>query len=233
MHTIFPLTLSGVGFAPNGVPLLTDINLRIDGGARTLILGPNVAGKSVLMRVMHGLLKPTSGQILWNAGESRPRAQGLVFQRPVMLRRSALANVAYGLKLAGVPHARRNLLARTALERVGLTHLADRSARVLSGGEQQRVALARTWALEPRILFLDEPTASLDPTAVRSVEQVIADIHATGTSIVMTTHSLGQARRLADEIVFLHAGRITERTPATEFFRRPRSTEAQTFLEGE
>ena len=233
MHGIFPLTLLGIGFAPNDVPVLADINLRIEGGARTLILGANGAGKSVLMRVMHGLLKPTAGRILWGASESRPRAQGLVFQRPVMLRRSALANVAYGLKLAGVPHARRSLLARTALERVGLAHLADRPARVLSGGEQQRVALARAWALEPRILFLDEPTASLDPAAVRSVEQVIADIHAAGTSIVMTTHSLGQARRLADEIIFLHAGRITERTPAEEFFDSPRSPEARTFLEGE
>ncbi|MCX7174038.1 MAG: phosphate ABC transporter ATP-binding protein [Proteobacteria bacterium] len=233
MHTIFPLTLSGVGFAPNAVPVLADIDLRIEAGGRTVILGPNGAGKSVLMRLMHGLLKPTSGQILWNASESRPRAQGLVFQRPVMLRRSALANVAYGLKLAGVPHARRGVLARAALERVGLAHLAERPARVLSGGEQQRVALARAWALEPRILFLDEPTASLDPAAARSVEQVIVDIHAAGTSIVMTTHNLGQARRLADEIIFLHAGRITERTPAGEFFQHPRSTEAQTFLEGE
>ncbi|MFA6312438.1 MAG: ATP-binding cassette domain-containing protein [Sterolibacterium sp.] len=233
MHTIFPLSLSGVSFAPNDVPVLADIDLRIEGGARTVILGPNGAGKSVLMRLMHGLLKPTSGQIRWNAGESRPRAQCMVFQRPVMLRRSALANVAYGLKLAGVPRVRRNIQALAALERVGLAHLAARPARVLSGGEQQRVALARAWALEPRILFLDEPTASLDPAAVRSVEQVIADIHAAGTSIVMTTHSLGQARRLADEIIFLHAGRITERTPAAEFFPRPRSIEAQTFLEGE
>jgi len=233
MHTIFPLTLTGIGFAPNEVPVLAGIDLRIEGGARTVILGANGAGKSVLMRVMHGLLKPTAGHILWNASESRPRAQGLVFQRPVMLRRSALANVAYGLKLAGVAYDRRSMQARAALERVGLAHLADRPARVLSGGEQQRVALARAWALEPRILFLDEPTASLDPTAARSVEQVIVDIHAAGATVVMTTHNLGQARRLADEIIFLHAGRITERTPAEEFFHRPHSTEAQTFLQGE
>jgi len=233
MPNIFPLTLNRIGFAPNGVPVLADIDLRIEAGARSVILGANGAGKSVLMRLMHGLLKPTAGEIRWNARESRPAAQCLVFQRPVMLRRSALANVAYGLKLAGVPHTRRNLEARAALERVGLAHLADRPARVLSGGEQQRVALARAWALDPRVLFLDEPTASLDPAAARSVEKVIVDIHGAGTSIVMTTHNLGQARRLADEIIFLHAGRITERTPAAEFFHRPRSIEAQTFLEGE
>jgi len=233
MHAIFPLALHGIGFAPNGVRVLTGVDLRIEGGARTVILGANGAGKSVLMRLLHGLLRPTAGQILWNSVESRPRAQSMVFQRPVMLRRSALANVAYGLKLAGVPHAQRDVLARKALERVGLAHLAARPARVLSGGEQQRVALARAWALEPRILFLDEPTASLDPAAARAVEQIIVDIHGAGTSIVMTTHNLGQARRLADEIIFLDAGRITERTPAVEFFRHPRSMEAQSFLEGE
>ena len=233
MSNIFPLTLNRAGFAPNGVPVLVDVTLRIDGGARTVILGPNGAGKSALMRLMHGLLQPTTGHLIWNVNASPHRAQCMVFQRPVMLRRSALANVAYGLKLSGVPYPRRNREARAALERVGLAHLADRPARVLSGGEQQRVALARAWALEPRILFLDEPTASLDPAAVRSVEQVIVDIHGAGTSIVMSTHSLGQARRLADEIIFLHAGRIAERTPAEEFFRRPRSPEARTFLEGE
>ena len=232
-HNIFPLALSGVGFAPNGVPVLVDVTLRIDGGARTVILGPNGAGKSALMRLMHGLLRPTAGHLIWNVNASPHRAQCMVFQRPVMLRRSALANVAYGLKLAGVPYARRNREAHAALERVGLAHLANRPTRVLSGGEQQRVALARAWALDPRILFLDEPTASLDPAAARAVENVIVDIHGAGTSIVMSTHNLGQARRLADEIIFLHAGRVTEHTPATEFFHRPRSIEAQSFLEGE
>ena len=123
--------------------------------------------------------------------------------------------------------------AKAALDEVGLSHRLRHFPKVLSGGEQQRVALARAWALEPAILFLDEPTASLDPTAVGAVEQVIADIHVGGTSIVMTTHNLGQARRLADEIVFLHHGRITEKTPALEFFKQPRSPEAITYLQGE
>lgn len=231
--SIFPLVLSDVCFAPNGVQAVSGINLRISGSVRSVILGANGAGKSVLMRLMHGMLAPSSGGILWNGVTTRPRAQCLVFQRPVMLRRSALENVAYGLKLAGVPHARRTDQAHAALERVGLAHLAQRPARVLSGGEQQRVALARAWALEPRILFLDEPTASLDPVAARAIEQVISDIHAAGTCIVMSTHSLGQARRLADEIIFLHAGQMTEHTTASEFFQNPRSPEARAFLEGE
>lgn len=233
MAVIFPLRLSDVCFAPNGVPLLHDIRLDIVGGARSVILGANGAGKSVLMRLMHGLLKPSSGSVLWNGTAGRPSAQAMVFQRPVMLRRSTLANVEYGLKLLGVTKALRQARAEAALAHVGLAHLAERPARVLSGGEQQRIALARAWALEPRILFLDEPTASLDPGAAREVERIVSDIHQAGTTIVMTTHNLGQARRLADEIIFLHQGRITERTPAADFFRQPQSVEAASYLSGE
>jgi tungstate transport system ATP-binding protein len=156
----------------------------------------------------------------------------MVFQRPVMLRRSALANIAYALAINGVAHEQREPLAMQALERVGLAALAHRPARVLSGGEQQRLALARAWALRPMILFMDEPTASLDPGATREVERVIGEIHGSGTKIVMTTHDLGQARRIADEIVFLSAGRIVEQTPAPEFFNQPRSPDAAAYLEG-
>lgn len=233
MPSIFPLTLANLSFVANGVAILSGIDLAIAGNSRTIILGANGAGKSVLMRIMHGLLEPTGGSVTWGETPGRPRAQAMVFQRPIMLRRSALANVAYGLKLAGVRDGKRMERAQTALARVGLAHLANRPAKVLSGGEQQRVALARAWALEPDILFLDEPTASLDPTAAAAIEQIIADIHAAGTTIVMTTHNLGQARRLADEIVFLQHGRITEKTPASTFFRAPASPEAITFLQGE
>ena len=233
MATIFPLVLENIGFSPNGTPVLRDVSLTVELGGRTLILGANGAGKSVLMRLMHGLLQPTAGRIAWAGGLPTAQAQALVFQRPVMLRRSTLANVAYGLKLAGVPHAERQRRAEAALDRVGLLHLALRPARVLSGGEQQRVALARAWALQPQILFLDEPTASLDPNAAQEVERIIADIHAAGATIVMATHNLGQARRLADSIVFLHCGSVAEHTAADLFFQQPRSAEAVNFLKGE
>ena len=179
------------------------------------------------------MISPTCGTITWAGSADRPVAQSLVFQHPVMLRRSALANVAYGLALAGVPRSERMDRASAALSWVGLEHLAERPARMLSGGERQRVALARAWALKPRILFLDEPTASLDPAATREVERIVTAIHAAGTSIVMNTHNLGQARRLAEEIVFLHRARIAERTPAELFFHQPRSAAAQAFLKGE
>jgi tungstate transport system ATP-binding protein len=157
----------------------------------------------------------------------------MVFQRPVMLRRSALANVVYALKLARVPHAEREGQARVALEGVGLGDLSERSARVLSGGEQQRLALARACALRPEVLFLDEPTASLDPSAAAEVERIIQAIHAAGTKIVMSTHNLGQARRLGDEILFLNGGRLVERAPVDRFFTQPATAEAAAFIKGE
>ena len=157
----------------------------------------------------------------------------MVFQRPVLLRRSALANVMYALALAGVPRGERVERAMAALSTVGLEGSAQHAARILSGGEQQRLALARIWALRPEVLFLDEPTANLDPGATHEIEKIIGALHAAGTKIVMVTHNLGQAHRLGDEILFLHEGRLVERAPADDFLKRPASTEAARLLEGE
>ncbi|HQR11147.1 MAG TPA: ATP-binding cassette domain-containing protein [Casimicrobiaceae bacterium] len=228
-----PIRLRQVGAAPGGVPVLSGIDLELTAGGRTVLLGPNGAGKSTLLRVLHGLIPPSAGSIAWGAANARPRGQAMVFQRPVMLRRSAAENIRYALDLAGVRGAEADTRIAEALDEVGLLALAARPARVLSGGEQQKLAFARVWALRPEVLFLDEPTASLDPAAARSVEQIVADIHARGTTIVMTTHNLVQAKRLADDILFLHGGRLTERTRAQEFFAQPRSVEAAEFLEGE
>jgi tungstate transport system ATP-binding protein len=222
---ILPLRLEKVVYAPGGQAIIDHITLEIGAGPSTVILGANGAGKSVLMRLMHGLLPPTRGRIWWNS----PGRQAMVFQRPIMLRRSALANVVYAVKLAGQKEA----LATEALKEVGLEHVADRPARVLSGGEQQRVALARAWALHPEVLFLDEPTASLDPAATREIETIIKGFDAAGTKIVMATHNLGQARRLGDEVLFLHQGRLVERAPVDRFFRQPASVEAAAFIKGE
>jgi tungstate transport system ATP-binding protein len=233
--SLLPLRLENVSFVAAGKTIIERVSLTLESGPRTIILGPNGAGKSVLMRLCHGLLAPTSGRIAWSAAE-RPgerRRQAMVFQRPVMLRRSALANVAYALGLAGIDGRERERQACAALESVGLAHLAERSARVLSGGEQQRLALARAWALRPEVLFLDEPTASLDPGATAEVERIIQAIHGAGTKIVMCTHNLGQARRLGDEILFLNQGRVAERAPVDRFFNQPASAEAQAFIKGE
>ncbi len=233
---ILPLELRGVRYAAGGRTILEDISLRIEAGPATILLGANGAGKSVLMRLMHGLLAPCAGELLWNgrvADSGVRRRQAMVFQRPVLLRRSALANLTYALALAGVPRREREREALAALREVGLEQVAHRPARRLSGGEQQRLALARAWALHPEVLFLDEPTANLDPIAAREIEAVIRAFDAAGTKIVMSTHNLGQARRLGDEVLYLHQGRLVERAPAERFFRAPQSPEAAAFLRGE
>ena len=233
--SILPLRLREVGFVAGGRTIIDAISCELTAGARTVILGPNGAGKSVLLRLCHGLLVPTSGRIEWAVGAdvSCRRRQAMVFQRPVMLRRSVLANVTYALSLAGVSVSERADRAAHALRAVGLLEAAGRAARVLSGGEQQRLALARAWALEPEVFFLDEPTANLDPGAALDVEGIIQRIHAGGTKIVMTTHNLGQARRLGDEILFIDAGRLLERAPVERFFSQPGSRQAEAFIKGE
>jgi tungstate transport system ATP-binding protein len=230
-----PLVLERVSFEAGGQRLIDDLSLTLDAATRTVVLGPNGAGKSLLLRLCHGLIRPTAGRIRWACDDPARlrREQAFVFQRPVLLRRSAAANVAYALAVAGVPHAERRRRTVAALEQVGLAPLADRPARVLSGGEQQRLALARAWALAPKVLFLDEPTANLDPAATRAIEAVIAAMAEAGVKIVMTTHDLGQARRHADEIIFLHKGRLIERAEATRFFACPDTPEARAFVAGE
>ncbi len=236
--TLLPLNLVQVCFEAGGQQLINDVSLSFAPGPPTIILGPNGAGKSLLLRLCHGLLHPSSGRVLWQGSAAQNAdllrfGQAMVFQKPVLLRRSAVANVEFPLKLRGMPRRQRRERAMAALEHVGLAALAERPARVLSGGEQQRLALGRAWALAPQILFLDEPTAALDPNATRQVEEIIAGISQSGSKIVMTTHDLGQARRLANEVIFLHRGRLAERSPAAEFFSQPRSEAAQAFLNGE
>ena len=232
---MLPLVLDQLTFSAGNAAIIRGISARIEAGPRSVILGPNGAGKSVLMRLCHGLLTPTSGRIVWHGSKNGDvrRHQAMVFQRPVMLRRSALANVMYGLKLAGKSRSQAELRAMDVLEVVGLAQHAERAARVLSGGEQQRLALARAWALGPDVLFLDEPTANLDPASTQDIEHIINAIHASGTKIIMTTHNLGQARRLGDELLFISNGRLMEHTPIDRFFRQPASAEAAVFIKGE
>ena len=232
---ILPLTIQDVSFEIGGIRLIKDLNCTLEAGPRTMILGANGAGKSLFLRLCHGLIRPTTGRVLWQGAKGRDPAdaQAMVFQRPVMLRRSVAANVDYALKLRGMAAAERRAAVEDALGHTGLRRLADNPARVLSVGEQQKLALARAWALQPEVLFLDEPTASLDPAATHAVEQIINAIDAAGTRIVMTTHDLGQARRLGDEVMFLNRGRLLEKTPAERFFSEPENDLAQAFLKGE
>lgn len=235
---VLPMALEGVAFERNGMRLLDAVSLVLPARRRTLVMGPNGAGKSLLMRVCHGLLVPTGGTLRWGNGH-RPssreirRRQAMVFQRPVLLRRSVLGNVTYALSLRATPPRERREHAMAALELFGLEHCARRSARALSGGEQQRLALARAWVLRPEILFLDEPTASLDPASAAAVEDAVVRFHERGTSVVMATHDLAQARRLAEDVLFVCGGRVLEHVPAATFFAEPRTPQAQGFIRGE
>ena len=232
---ILPLRLDDVCFEIDGRRRLDGISCEISQGPCSVILGPDGAGKSLTLRLAHGLLTPSSGSVVWlgAAAKDARRRQAMVFEKAVLLRRSAAANVEFPLKVRGVPRRERAERVAEVLEKTGLTAIAGRAARVLSAGEQQRLTLARAWVLNPEVLFLDEPTASLDPAASRSVERLIDAIAVAGTKIVMTTHDLGQARRLADEILFLHKGALLEQTPAGRFFEKPESVEARAFLAGE
>ena len=204
-----PICLEGVTFAANGQQLLGPIDLTLKPGIRTIVMGPNGAGKSLLLRLIHGLLKPTAGKIRYGMSDRYTRdGQAMVFQRPVMLRRSVWGNVVYPLRLAGVSSRQAQSQVAETLELFGLQALAKRSARVLSGGEQQRLALARAWVLAPEVLLLDEPTSALDPHATAAVEAAIDRFHANGTKIVMVTHSASQAGRMGDEVIKMEWGKI-------------------------
>jgi tungstate transport system ATP-binding protein len=228
------LRIADVSLTVGGHTLIDGLDFTVARGRRTVLLGPNGAGKSLTLRLCHKLIAPTSGQITWaSAADGTALRHAMVFQRPVLLRRSAFANLVHSGALAGLDFRHRRQRAGEALERFGLAALATRAARTLSGGEQQRLAIARAWALRPDVLFLDEPTAALDPAATRAVEVMVEACHGDGMTILMTTHDLGQARRLADEILFLNHGRLLERASAAEFFQSPRTKESQAFLRGD
>lgn len=227
-----PIRFEKVGFSAGSTRILSDINLALAPGTLTVLLGPNGSGKTTLLKLAMGLLEPSEGRISFG-NKSAPvgRRRAFVFQKPVMLRRSVAANVAYALKMAG--HSATPARIGQLLEQVGLLAFADRPARRLSGGEQQRLALARALGRDPEIVFLDEPTASLDPFASKGVEEIIARIAAAGVKVVMTTHDLGQARRLAGHVLFLAKGGLYSDASAATFFANPATPEAQLFLAGE
>jgi tungstate transport system ATP-binding protein len=212
--------------------LIDGIDLSISNRGLTVVMGPNGAGKSLLLRLLHGLLTPTSGHVLWGGqplDDAMRKRQAMVFQRPVLLRRSVAANIRFALRLRQLVRPEK---IRNVLSEVGLAAQAEQPARLLSGGEQQRLSLARALVLEPQVLFLDEPTASLDPASTAAIESIVHKARERGTKIIYVTHDLGQARRMADDVIFLHLGRLAEQTTAREFFERPASQVAADYLAG-
>lgn len=228
---LLPLSVRDLSLRLGAATVLEGVSFDLGPGGCTMLMGPNGAGKSLLLKLLHGLIAPGTGRIDW-AGQAAPAVtarQALVFQKPVLLRRSVAANLDFVLKARGRDRARRDAL----LEHVGLAHKASQPARLLSGGEAQRLALARALATDPEVLFLDEPTASLDPASVLAIEGIVAAARDRGVRIVFVTHDVGQARRMADDVLFLHRGRVAEHTPADAFFPAPQSAAARAYLNGE
>ena len=241
-RAILPLEARDLTYQVGDLRLIDHVTLRFEGAGLSAIIGPNGAGKSLLLRLLHGLIAPSGGDVLWRgetANEGIRQRQAMVFQRPVLLRRSVAANLRYALRTARGPMngtvlngSGLNGSVETWLARANLLHLADRPARLLSGGEQQRLALARALSRRPEVLFLDEPTASLDPTATLAIEELIGQAKAEGTKVILVTHDLGQAKRLADEVLFLHRGQVEARAPTEQFFSDPQNDNAAAFLAG-
>jgi len=228
-----PIVFSRVWLDAGSVTILKALSLTIEPGPPTVLVGPNGSGKSSVLHLAMGLMRPSRGSISWGGHPiEEAHRLAIVFQRPVMLRRSVAANVLFALRASGNTSDRRETV-RTVLKRVGLAGFEDRPARRLSGGEQQRLALARALATDPQVLFLDEPTASLDPAATKGVEEIVQSIAGSGVKIVMATHDLGQARRLAGDVVLLVHGKVMEHAPAATLFANPQSREAAAFLRGD
>ena len=234
MTADLPIVLTDLAVIRGGTTMLSHVNLAIGAGAPTVVIGPNGSGKTTLLRTAMGLVQPSAGSITWGGrGESPPVRRALVFQRPVMLRRSVADNLRFALATAGVPRSRRAGRVAELLGMVGLDGFENRPARRLSGGERQRLALARALARDPHVLLLDEPTASLDPAATQAIEDLVRDVSARGVKIVMTTHDLGEASRVAGDVVLMHRGAVIESGPARAVLEHPTTEEARRFIAGQ
>ena len=229
-----PIIFDEVAILAGEMAILDRISLVLEPGSPTVLIGPNGSGKTTLLRAAMGLIPISRGRITWAGREaSPPTRRAILLQRPVMLRRSAAGNIRYALGTAGVPRAEHDPRITELLSLVGLEDLAHRPARQLSGGEQQRLALARALARDPAVLFLDEPTASLDPYATKAIEDIVRAVAARGVKVVMSTHDLGQAKRTGGKIVLLHRGRLVETGLTAEFLANPCTREAKQFIAGE
>jgi len=230
--SILPLQLQHVDYHIGQSHLLKNLDLKFEAGALSVILGANGAGKTLLLKLCCGLIQATQGQLIWANKTQRAKGQPLpytlVFHKPVLLHRSVYENLLFALP--HLSHTQTQARIEDALQWAGIEHLADKHALTLSTGQQQIVAIARAWAGKPEVLFLDEPTANLDPDASERMESLIADLHRKGTKIVMSTHNLAQAKRLADEVIFIEQGRIGEHRKAEDFFATPTCEGAQRFL---
>ncbi len=234
MSDMFPLSVKGALTSRRGKTLVGPVDLDLDGNGACVVVGPNGAGKTTLLRLLHGAARLNTGTIQWACStQEAHHEQVFVFQRPVMLRRTVEENLIYPLRVRGMAKPEARAKAQEWAERVGLQDMLRRPAPVLSGGEQQKLALARALIVQPKLVFLDEPCASLDGRAMREIEDVLQEARANGTRLIMSTHDMGQARRLADSVIFMFKGRVHEHSPAQKFFSSPDTAQASAFLRGD
>ncbi|MDC0658577.1 ATP-binding cassette domain-containing protein [Leisingera sp. SS27] len=231
---LFPLVAQGAQVRRRGKVLVGPVDLSLRGQGTSIIIGPNGAGKTTLLKMLHGIVRMNGGSLDWACPlEEAQKHQAFVFQTPVMMRRSVIENIAYPLRLTGLSRRQARAQAADWAARVGLGEILERQATMLSGGERQKLALARALVREPQVLFLDEPCAALDGRATREIEEILVHAAGSGTRLIMSTHNMGQARRLADEVIFVLQGRIHEFSPAAEFFAGPETAQARAFLNGD
>ncbi len=234
MSALFPLTVTAAEARRRGKRLIGPVDLRLEEQGLTVVIGPNGSGKTSLLGLLHGTVRLAAGDVSWQVPTDEARkVQAFVFQRPVMLRRSVLDNLSYPLRVRGMARTAARDVARDWAARIGLSDVEDRPATSLSGGEQQKLALARALITRPQVVFLDEPSASLDGRATREIEALLQEQRDAGTRIVMATHDMGQARRLADEVIFLCNGKVVETGAADGFFAGPQTAQGRAFLNGD
>jgi len=234
MSKSMSVTLENVVVKRRGASILGPLNMALDDAGVTVVLGPNGAGKTTLLKVLHGVERVSRGRVTWSVPDDMARqSQAYVFQKPIMLRRSVAHNLAFPLQLLKWPKPTIAARVQDWSQRIGLHDALDQPATRLSGGEQQKLALARALIRDPQVLFLDEPCANLDGRSTREIEELLHASTAAGTRIIMTTHDLGQARRLASDVVFLLKGDVREHASATTFFDAPQTPEARAFLKGD
>ena len=229
---LMPITVQNITLTLNERTLIDGLSCIIKSDGISVIMGPNGAGKSLFMRCLHGLAKPDMGQILYADTPLNSlirQQQSLVFQTPTILRRTVLANLLFVARQRGIDDPK---ISMDYLAQLQLDHLAQHPARLLSGGEKQRLALARALIINPAILFLDEATSNLDPASIETIETNLQSVSKQGMKLILVTHDVGQAKRLADDILFLHHGKLAEHSPAKSFFQQPKSSAARAYLAG-
>jgi len=234
VNSILPLKVKSACVEKLGKRIVGPINLEISPEGFTIIMGPNGSGKTSLLRLLHGLENPRGGTLSWNETKEKAQLnQSFVFQTPIMLRRTAIENIVYPLILRNIAKDKALKIAQAWIAKINLEKSIDINARFLSGGEKQKLAIARALATKPQLLFLDEPTANLDGSATREIEALLQEVHKAGTRIIMTTHNIGQGKRLAEDVMFLYRGSILETSNAKQFFKKPTTKEAQAFIDGD